>query len=121
MGHTAFEVHSVIENIPIKIESFAAWGNNLLVGTSDGVLLVYSVSYTPLKEAQNTKKLFSATLTNSKKSFAKGAISQLSAIPEIGLLVSLADGCVRLHSLAELSEIAILKNSKGQSLKGRFI
>jgi hypothetical protein len=148
MGYTAFELHSVIENIPVKIESFTVYNNSLFVGTADGVLLVYTISYSPLstttatvtststtsgnsknnnsqQNQQQQQKRFTATLAHSKKDFGKSAITQLCTIPELGILVSLSDGLIRLHTLlsstsAILREIDTLKNAKGQSVKGIY-
>ncbi len=46
--HTAFVCSSVLEKLPVKIESIAAWGPDLLlIGSSDGHLLVYEVARRP--------------------------------------------------------------------------
>lgn len=118
MGYTAFELHSVIENIPLKIESIAVWGDTLFVGTDSGVLLVYNITYTSIRESANPKKRFTYALTSSRKDFSKKAINQLCTVPELGILVSLSDGQIRLHTLSMLREIDVLKNAKGQNMKG---
>jgi hypothetical protein len=46
--HTAFVCCSVLEKLPVKIESMASWGSDLLlIGSSDGHLLVYEVVRRP--------------------------------------------------------------------------
>ena len=119
MGHTAFELHSVIENIPVKIESLAVWGDTLFVGTSEGVLLIYNITYTPAKQDSSKKNRFSYVLSSSKKDFGKKGVTQLCTIPELGVLVSLSDGSIRLHTLSMLREIDTLKNNKAQPIKGK--
>jgi hypothetical protein len=120
MGHTAFELHSVIENIPVKIESLAVWQDCLYVGTTEGVLLIYNISYLPAKQAENPKKRFNYSLVRTQKDFVgKKPITQLCALPELGQLVSLSDGYIRLHTLGVLREVDTLKNTKGQNIKGK--
>ena len=46
--HTAYASCSVLEKLPVKIESIASWGSDLLlIGSSDGHLLVYEVMRRP--------------------------------------------------------------------------
>ena len=54
MPHTAFELHTIIDNIPnVKIESIAVWNDTLFVGCVDGSLLVYTVEYLPPSKDSN--------------------------------------------------------------------
>lgn len=55
----------------------------LLIGTADGVLLVYDV-----RENTNTEP-FQSTMINTKKNFAKKPIEQLAVVEELDLLLCL--------------------------------
>jgi tetratricopeptide (TPR) repeat protein len=121
MGHIAFELFTLIENIPLKIESLAVWGDTLFVGTSEGSLLIYNIIYSSGSDSgsfKDNKRQFTYTLSSSRKDFAKKPITQLCTVPELGILVSLSDGQIRLHTLSMIREIDTLKNAKGQNMKG---
>eukprot|EP00818_Percolomonas_sp_WS_P000748 CAMPEP_0117442948 /NCGR_PEP_ID=MMETSP0759-20121206/4428_1 /TAXON_ID=63605 /ORGANISM="Percolomonas cosmopolitus, Strain WS" /LENGTH=905 /DNA_ID=CAMNT_0005234879 /DNA_START=187 /DNA_END=2901 /DNA_ORIENTATION=+ len=101
-----------------SIESLAVWGNTIYVGTSDGILIIYDVIYERPKRvfhsgASESQKLFSLELQQ-RKSFSKKAITQLCAVSELSMLISLSDGIIRLHTLNYLNEMDKgLRNDKG--------
>jgi hypothetical protein len=58
-GHTVLRAQTVVQNFPLRIEAADAWGDALVVGTSDGALLVFAAAepvagtprHTPPEEA----------------------------------------------------------------------
>ncbi|KAJ1673562.1 Vacuolar morphogenesis protein 6, partial [Spiromyces aspiralis] len=107
--HDAFQLFPVLEQLPVQVESLAAIGDRLLIGTSRGQLLVYKVQ-------NRTNDGVSIRLVDTKKSFAKQAIKQLEVIKEAGLLIALADDVVSLFDLQTYSPSMKLSNTKGAQL-----
>ena len=77
-------------------------GDNLLVGTKEGQLLVYTVHKNDIR--------FESILERSNKLFAKKAITQLEVIPEYHILVSISGKIfgLALESTTDLS-VSIVK------------
>lgn len=110
--HDAFEAGTILEKLPLKIESIACYDDILLVGTKDGPLLQYKVrSY---KVSGETK--YEVALERSNKTFSKKPIQQLFAVPELFLLISLSDNLVCVHDLKTFGLITTLSKSKGATL-----
>eukprot|EP01134_Creolimax_fragrantissima_P006038 CFRG6038T1 len=111
--HKAFETAVVVDRLPTRalgsIESVASHsGNKLLLGTAKGQLLQYSLN------AQGTgKEDLTVRLLDTKRSFAKRAITQLECIPELNLLLSLSDGFVMVHDLHSLAERSQITRTRG--------
>ncbi|XP_053393314.1 vam6/Vps39-like protein [Mercenaria mercenaria] len=110
--HDAFEAGSILEKLPLKIESIACYDDILLVGTKDGPLLQYKVK--KYKVSGETK--YEVALERSNKTFSKKPIQQLYAVPELFLLISLSDNIVSVHDLATFSLITTLTKTKGATL-----
>ena len=72
MPHTAFRLLEVVDKFPLRIESLAVWGNKLLVGTAEGVLLVMGPEGNSGKERYN--------VLDSKKAFAKKTITMKTVV-----------------------------------------
>lgn len=106
MPYTAFRSEPVNEKITIKIESIETWGEKLVVGLTDGSLLV-------LDEAEDCASfhhaslpfsdwpfLLAATLpeynvTGTKRNIAKTAIKQIQVCEALGCAVLLSgSNCV---------------------------
>lgn len=86
-----------------------ALGTDLLVGTSQGQLLVYDLpegSVGAVPSLRLTKKDF-------LKTSRKPPISQLHAVPELNLLLCLADAYVHVHELSSFTSLCVLEKSKG--------
>jgi len=107
--HDAFEASPVFEKLPLSIESIACFDQTLLVGTNKGVLLQYKVS------KGSTNKL-EVQLERSNKSFAKKPITQLAAIPDLFILISLSDNVISVHDLTSLTLINCVNKTKGAAL-----
>eukprot|EP00760_Papus_ankaliazontas_P025032 PhM_4_TR2460/c2_g1_i1/m.15278/K20183/VPS39, VAM6; Vam6/Vps39-like protein vacuolar protein sorting-associated protein 39 len=97
-------------------ESAAVAGKMILLGTSEGSLLVYTVeAYPGSSEPYRLKGVdcrpgFAERLVDKA---AKKAILQLVPIPEHDVLLSLVDGYVLQHKLSELTPISVVRNCKG--------
>ena len=101
MPHTAFSCGAIFDNCPLKIESLAAWGPKLLVGTSEGLLLIMGEQ--PGDEGAGGR-LPKFHILDTKRGFSKKPIVQLNVLgPEGGnqMLVSLSD-TISLHRLPSL-------------------
>ncbi|KAJ2004175.1 Vacuolar morphogenesis protein 6 [Coemansia thaxteri] len=108
--HNAFDIRAVLRQLPVRIESAAAYSDRLLLGTSTGALLMYRV-VEPTKD-----RPLSISLTETKKAFARKAIEHLDVVKEAGVLVCLADGLVTLYDLHSFSSATPLTNTKGANL-----
>ena len=66
--HTAFVCAPVLEKLPVKVESIASWGSDmLLIGSGDGHLLVYEV----LRRAGGGLDEFDLRVLDSHKGFGR--------------------------------------------------
>ncbi|KAJ1975305.1 Vacuolar morphogenesis protein 6 [Dimargaris xerosporica] len=143
--HHAFVPIPVIEQLPLNIASVLAVGDRFLVGTDNGVLLVYTVREVPHSPTAATPEAASTSATAGSlagngsaevepdytqlvnlqvtfelvdclKGFSKRAIEQMDFIKEAGLLVVLSDAYVYLHDLTTLTLNTHLQNTKGASV-----
>lgn len=94
--YEAYKSIPVLKNLPLQIESVAAYDEKLLIGTKQGHLLVYTL--TTVGGADDIR--CDVKYCGCNRSFAKKPIVQLSAIPELNLLISLSDNVVSVHSLS---------------------
>lgn len=111
--HDAYEAAPILEKLPLTIESIACYGETLLVGTKQGHLLVYTVKTTSPGSTGNS---FEVSLERSNKSFAKKPISQLSAVPECHILISLSDNVISVHDLSVYTQITCINKTRGATL-----
>ena len=115
MPHTAFSCGAIFDNCPLKIESLAAWGPKLLVGTSEGLLLIMGEQ--PGDEGAGGR-LPKFHILDTKRGFSKKPIVQLNVLgPEGGnqMLVSLSD-TISLHRLPSFELIMSMPKTKGCNL-----
>ncbi|CAH1791977.1 unnamed protein product [Owenia fusiformis] len=109
--HEAFEAAPILEKLPLIIESITSYDDKLLVGTKQGHLLVYTVSPIPGNETS-----FNVSLERSNKAFSKKPITQLVAVPEAQILISLSDNVVSVHDLTVFAPICTINKSRGATL-----
>ncbi|CAG9762236.1 unnamed protein product [Ceutorhynchus assimilis] len=104
--HEAYQVHSLIK-LTHQVESIAAYGDILLVGTRQGHLFMYSL--------EKKEPKCELTLMRYDKYFSKKPIQQLEVIPEQDLLLSLTDNVVQLHDINAISfnTLDTVQKSKG--------
>ncbi|GFN97687.1 vam6/vps39-like protein [Plakobranchus ocellatus] len=110
--HDAFEPAPILERLPLHIESISSFESTLLLGTREGVLLQYKVQ----KSKTKGDNKFDVQLERSNKSFAKKPITQLAAVPELFILISLSDNVISVHDLATVTLITCVNKTKGASL-----
>ena len=98
-----FEIDPVFENCPLKIESLALWGAKLLVGTSEGLLLIMGEE---TKDKGGARSRFAPKyqILDTKRSFSKNhkPITQLDVVElddDTVVLISLSD-CINVHALS---------------------
>eukprot|EP00039_Didymoeca_costata_P009001 m.119447 g.119447 ORF g.119447 m.119447 type:complete len:879 (+) comp14318_c0_seq1:145-2781(+) len=108
--HSAFEFSPILEwrSLPFQIESMDTYGTKLLIGTSKGQLLVYSIP-----KQKDVSGRFKVELQETKKGFSRKSIVQLTAVHQFNLLLSLSDGFVMVHDLSTFQERPRLEKSKG--------
>lgn len=108
--HDAYEAIPLLEKLPLKIESITCHDDILLVGTRECHLLQYRI-----KKKQGESK-FDVQLERSNKNFAKKPITQLSAVPQLHILISLSDNVVSVHDLMTFNLINCINKTKGANL-----
>ncbi|XP_044728700.1 vam6/Vps39-like protein [Chrysoperla carnea] len=90
--HEAYEASQILK-LSVQIESIAAYDDNLLVGTRQGHLLMYSVTQRSIDQTYDVR------LLRYHKTFSKKPIQQLEVIPEYQQLVCLTDNTVSVHDI----------------------
>lgn len=108
--HDAFEHAVVIEKLPLQIECIATFGDNLLIGTRQGHLLLYRV-----REGSWDKR-FDVELQSSNKLFSKKPILQLAVVDQLNLLISLSDSVISVHNLETFALLFTLHKTKGATV-----
>ncbi|XP_046488344.1 vam6/Vps39-like protein isoform X1 [Neodiprion pinetum] len=108
--HDAYEASPLLK-LTVQIESITAYDDNLLIGTRQGHLLMYSV---PPKS--NDKQ--ELQLLRYGKNFSKKPILQIEVVPEYNLLILLTDNIICVHDLnsATIPQICQLQKTKGATL-----
>eukprot|EP00042_Codosiga_hollandica_P055770 m.788291 g.788291 ORF g.788291 m.788291 type:complete len:902 (-) comp59192_c1_seq12:2409-5114(-) len=108
--HTAFRINNVVEwkTLPFQIEALDAYEDFLLIGTSMGQLLRY--------RASNEHGKPKMSVPETKKTFAKKSIQQLTAVPRFGIILSNSDGYVCVHRLDTLEPVFRAEKTKGCTL-----
>lgn len=96
-------------DLPSGVSSLLAYGDKLVVGTSSGAILVYSVN-DPF--SRNIKGKVVATV----KGLTKRSIDQLAIVKDAGFLIALADGLVHVIDLDSYSPVETLQGLKGGSV-----
>ena len=115
MGHTAFEYFQLLDGLG-KVESLCVWCNTLFVATTDGTLSIYNIRY----DKKANKEKFTCALDSQKKQFSKKPITQMCSVPELGMLICLTDGFIKVYTLGMLSEIDTLKNLMVRGILDEF-
>ncbi|KAL9957718.1 hypothetical protein ACROYT_G034654 [Oculina patagonica] len=108
--HDAFEHAVILEKLPLQIECIATFGDNLLVGTRQGHLLLYGV-----KDGTGDSR-FEVELRSSNKLFSKKPILQLAVVEQLNLLISLSDNVISVHNLETFALKFTLHKTKGATV-----
>ncbi|KAE8257180.1 hypothetical protein A4X13_0g2531 [Tilletia indica] len=105
--HAAFTPQQVLRGYKEKAESLVVHGGKLFLGSAQGNLTIYR-----LNEGPDVPLEQRASLLDTRKAFSRRAIDKLAVIKEANLLVSLSDGYVSLHDLADLDTVTSLPQTK---------
>lgn len=138
--YSAFLPICLLNDYPYSLECLACYDNYLLVGTKQGILLVYELTpksfncmdyFIPpndvtrklTSESEEIKfdgKLMSIpsfyTHVKYTRTLGKKPINQMNAIPELDLLLVLIEGRLNVYELNNCQFISAISESKGTSL-----
>ena len=127
--HSAYTLGQLLK-LPLTIESIKAFGDNLLVGTRQGHLLMYTVKFSDGANLNGTISSrdgasknstdIQVQLLRSNKYFSKKAIIKLDVVPEFYILVALSsDGNITVHDMdpavTNFPVISSVSKAKGAS------
>jgi tetratricopeptide (TPR) repeat protein len=119
MPYAAFACGAIFDNCPLKIESLAQWGSKLLVGTSEGLLLIMGEGDDGAAAGGAAAgRLPKYHIVDTKRGFSKKPIVQLHVLGDAGgeqMLVSLSD-TITLHRLPAFELVTSLPKTKGCNL-----
>ncbi|KAL0829175.1 hypothetical protein ABMA28_004014 [Loxostege sticticalis] len=109
--HEAYEVSHLL-NVTVQIEAIAAYDGNLLLGTRQGHLLMYSLS------SNNGNQKYDLQLLRYCKNFSKKPIQQIDVIPEDNLLLCLTDNVLATYDIngVNFPMVKTFPQTKGASL-----
>ncbi|CAG9100793.1 hypothetical protein JYU34_013536 [Plutella xylostella] len=109
--HEAYEISHLL-NVTLQIEAIAAYDCNLLIGTRQGQLLMYSLS----KSRENGK--YEVQLLQLSKNFSKKPIQQIEVIPESNILLCLTDNVLATYDLGgtNFPLLKTFQETKGASI-----
>ncbi|KAL4715769.1 hypothetical protein ACJJTC_006348 [Scirpophaga incertulas] len=108
--HEAYELSHIL-TVTAQIETIAAYDGNLLLGTRQGHLLMYSLS-------NNGNVKYELQLLQLHKNFSKKPIQQIDVIPEDNLLLCLTDNILSTYKIngVNFPLIKTFQQTKGASL-----
>ncbi|KAJ5072391.1 cnh domain containing [Anaeramoeba ignava] len=106
MEHRAFEIQ-LISTEKFKIECLTTYSNKLLIGKSDGNVIVHEVT------KEQNKYVFSKS---QQFSLSNKPILQLEALPKINMILALTNHYVSIFSLDDFKPLYKLKQTKGAHL-----
>ncbi|KAJ9588748.1 hypothetical protein L9F63_017952, partial [Diploptera punctata] len=86
--------------------------DNLLVGTRQGHLLMYSVAFRDGEQKPDVQ------LLRYNKNFSKKPIQQLAVVPEYQLLISLSDSVIGVHDMTVINFplVTVVQRTRGRKL-----
>ncbi|XP_060804157.1 vam6/Vps39-like protein [Amyelois transitella] len=113
--HEAYEVSPLL-TVTVQIEAIAAYDGNLLLGTRQGHLLMYSLSNT--NNGNQSQGKYTLQLLRYCKNFSKKPIQQIDVIPEKNLLLCLSDYVLATYDIngVNFPLVDTFQQTKGASL-----
>ncbi|TPX46151.1 hypothetical protein SeLEV6574_g03379 [Synchytrium endobioticum] len=109
MPYEVYARQSIIENLPLRIQSIHCHGCRIWVGTLEGCLLVYNIDDEPS---------FAISLVQSRKNFVKKAIDLITVLADT--LIILSDSTVYQYSATSLEPKVGLPATRGAHLLAAF-
>jgi hypothetical protein len=100
-GHGAFTLVDVVPDVGEKVASVTYHGDFLYVGTGSGKLHMYRVAGTTTAAGKTDYRSERVTVVECSK---KGPVVQLEAVPDINILLVLADGAMSMYDLDSLKK-----------------
>lgn len=88
----AYKKYALLK-IQIQIESIAAFDDNIILGTRQGHLLIYSIKPNPQEQKIDLQ------LLQYNKTFSKKPIMQLEVVPDLKILFSLSDNVISVNDV----------------------
>lgn len=110
MVHTAYDSFELLTNSPSKIESIESYGSKLLLGCSNGSLLVYAPEHSVPAPEEMRKEAY--VLERNVNGFAKKAVVSLQVVESREFLLSLSES-IAFHKLPTFETIAVITKAKG--------
>ncbi|ORX38109.1 hypothetical protein BCR36DRAFT_23352, partial [Piromyces finnis] len=110
--HEAFTYKLIEDKPPLEVTTLCSYDNKLLVGTKDGILLIYEIN--------ENDESFYVNLVDSRKDFTKKEIRALYAIKEINILLCLSDTQLLAYNLETLQFITHISKLQGVLLMDIF-
>ncbi|XP_045786696.1 vacuolar sorting protein 39-like [Trifolium pratense] len=105
MVHSAYDSFELLTNSPSKIESIESYASKILLGCTDGSLLVYA----PASEEMRNETY---TLERNLKGFARRPVISMLVVESRELLLSLSES-IAFHKLSTFQTIAVITKAKG--------
>ncbi|AET03930.2 vacuolar sorting protein 39 [Medicago truncatula] len=110
MVHTAYDSFELLTNSTSKIESIESYGSKLLLGCSNGSLLVYAPEHSVPAPEEMRKEAY--VLERNVNGFAKKAVVSLQVVESREFLLSLSES-IAFHKLPTFETIAVITKAKG--------
>eukprot|EP01104_Vermistella_antarctica_P012521 TRINITY_DN3647_c0_g1_i2.p1 TRINITY_DN3647_c0_g1~~TRINITY_DN3647_c0_g1_i2.p1 ORF type:complete len:916 (-),score=175.96 TRINITY_DN3647_c0_g1_i2:3010-5757(-) len=107
-SYSIFNPISIIPTLPLTIECMDVWGEQLVIGTQQGVLLRYL-----LAPSSTGRSPYQMNIKDAKRGFAKKAILQLQVLERCGVIVTMSEAFVHVHELPSFKPKATLNKTKG--------
>lgn len=111
MVHGAYDSFELIRDCPSKIESVESYGSKILLGCSDGSLLIYAPNSDRSAAAEDLRKEGYA-LQRSVNGFAKKPVVSMQVVESRELLLSLSES-IAFYRLPSFETIAVITKAKG--------
>ncbi|XP_061370069.1 vacuolar sorting protein 39-like [Gastrolobium bilobum] len=115
MVHSAYDSFELLHDCPSKIESIESYGSNILLGCSDGSLLIYAPDSNrspPATAAPEDLRKEAYVLERSLNGFAKKPLVSMQVVESREVLLSLSES-IAFHRLPSFETIAVITKAKG--------
>ncbi|MCI32442.1 vam6/Vps39-like protein, partial [Trifolium medium] len=110
--HSAYDSFELLTNSPSKIESIESYASKILLGCSDGSLLVYAPASERSATAPEEMRNETYTLERNLKGFARRPVVSMQVVESRELLLSLSES-IAFHKLSTFETIAVITKAKG--------
>lgn len=112
MVHSAYDSFELLTNCPSKIESIESYGSKILLGCTDGSLLIYAPESERSATVPEEMRKEAYSLERSLKGFARRPVVSMQVVESRELLLSLSES-IAFHRLPNFETIAVITKAKG--------